>query len=40
VDMSTRKSCEMNDETIKHLNEMLRDHDSTGDIDFELRLKI
>jgi hypothetical protein len=40
VDMNTRKSCEMNEETIKHLNDMLQDHASTGDIDFELRLKI
>ena len=40
VDMNTRRSCEMNDETIHHLNEMLNDHTSTGAVDFELRLKI
>ena len=40
VDMKTRKSCEMNDETIQHLNDMLDDHLSTGDIDFDLRLEI
>ena len=40
VDMNTRKSCEMNEETIAHLNEMLEDHASTGDLDFDLRLKI
>ncbi len=40
VDMNTRRSCEMNDETIHHLNEMLNDHTLTGAVDFELRLKI
>ena len=40
VDMNTRRSCEMNDETIHHLNEMLNVHTSTGAVDFELRLKI
>jgi len=40
VDMNTRRSCEMNDETIQHLNEMLNDHTSTGAVDFDLRLKI
>ena len=40
VDMNTRKSCEMNEETIAHLNGMLEDHASTGDLDFDLRLKI
>ena len=40
VDMNTRKSCEMNEETIAHLNEMLADHALTGDLDFDLRLKI
>lgn len=40
VDMNTRRSCEMNDETIHHLNEMLNDHTSTGAVDFDLRLKI
>ena len=40
VDMNTRRSCEMNEETISHLNGMLKEHAATGDIDFELRLKI
>ncbi|MDC0577534.1 thioesterase [Gammaproteobacteria bacterium] len=40
VDMNTRKSCEMNEETIAHLNGMLADHALTGDLDFDLRLKI
>ena len=40
VDMNTRRSCEMKEETISHLNGMLKEHAATGDIDFELRLKI
>ena len=40
VDMNTRRSCEMSEETISHLNGMLKEHAATGDIDFELRLKI
>lgn len=40
VDMNTRRSCEMKEETINHLNGMLKEHAATGDIDFELRLKI
>ena len=40
VDMNTRRSCEMKEETINHLNRMLKEHSATGDIDFELRLKI
>jgi hypothetical protein len=30
----------MKEETISHLNGMLKEHAATGDIDFELRLKI
>ena len=40
VDMSTRRSCEMKDEMIQHLNGMLDEHTATGDVGFELRLKI
>ena len=40
VDMNTRRSCEMKEATINHLNGMLKEHAATGDIDFELRLKI
>ena len=40
VDMNTRKSCEMSDSTIDHLKEMVAVHSATGEIDFELRLKI
>ena len=40
VDMNTRRSCEMSDETISHLQNMVEDHSSTGPIDFDLRLKI
>ena len=40
VDMSTRKSCEMKQETLNHLNEMLEEHAATGEIGFDLRLKI
>ena len=40
VDMNTRKSCEMSDSTIDHLKDMVAAHSATGEIDFELRLKI
>ena len=40
VDMNTRRSCEMKEETINHLNGMLKENAATGYIDFELRLKI
>ena len=40
VDMNTRKSCEMSDSTIEHLKDMVAAHSATGEIDFELRLKI
>ena len=40
VDMNTRKSCEMSDSTIDHLKDMVAVHSATGEIDFELRLKI
>tara|TARA_B100001057_G_scaffold457096_1_gene505122 strand:- start:4448 stop:4921 length:474 start_codon:yes stop_codon:yes gene_type:complete len=40
VDMSTRKSCEMHEGTINHINEMLVEHNSTGEVGFDLRLKI
>ena len=40
VDMSTRRSCEMKDEMIHHLNGVLDEHTATGDVGFELRLKI
>ena len=40
VDMNTRKSCEMSDSTIDHLKEMVAVNSATGEIDFELRLKI
>ena len=40
VDMSTRRSCEMKEATLNHLNEMLEEHAATGEIGFDLRLKI
>ena len=40
VDMNTRRSCEMSDETISHLQDMVENHSSTGPIGFDLRLKI
>ena len=40
VDMNTRKSCEMSDSMIDHLKDMVAVHSATGEIDFELRLKI
>jgi carnitine 3-dehydrogenase len=40
VDMNTRKSCEMSDSTIDHLKDMVAVHSATGEIDFDLRLKI
>jgi len=40
VDMSTRRSCEMPAETIDHLNTMLEEHNSTGEVELDLRLKI
>ena len=40
VDMNTRKSCEMSDSTIDHLQDMVAVHSATGEIDCELRLKI
>ncbi|MEC8314394.1 MAG: thioesterase family protein [Pseudomonadota bacterium] len=40
VDMNTRKSCEMSDSMIDHLKDMVAAHSATGEIDFELRLKI
>ena len=40
VDMNTRRSCEMNSSTIAHLNEMVANHSATGEVDFDLRLKI
>ena len=40
VDTSTRRSCEMKEETLNHLNEMLEEHAATGEIGFDLRLKI
>ena len=40
VDMNTRKSCEMSDSTIDHLKDMVAAHSATGEIDFELSLKI
>ena len=40
VDMNTRRSCEMNSSMIAHLNEMVANHSATGEVDFDLRLKI
>ena len=40
VYMSTRRSVEMKEEMIEQLNGMLDEHSATGEVDFELRLKI
>jgi hypothetical protein len=40
VDMNIRKTSEMPDDLVASLNSMLEEHNSTGPIDFELRLSI
>ena len=40
VDMNVRKTSEMPDELVDSLNSMLEEHNSTGPIDFDLRLGI
>ena len=40
VDMNIRKTSEMPDDLVASLNSMLEEHNSTGPIDFELRLDI
>ena len=40
VDMNIRKTSEMPDDLVASLNSMLEKHNSTGPIDFELRLSI
>ena len=37
---SHKISCEMKEVTLNHLNEMLEEHAATGEIGFDLRLKI
>ena len=40
VDMNVRRTSEMPDHLMNNLNSMLEQHNTTGPIDFELRLKI